>query len=149
MVRWLNRCKNHILHRLYGLIDVITLPELVTQPQVSPHILAHVKLVTRVSISGYLCNIYDPPTLYEKKNHFFNMDHILHRLDDLTDVIWVILSKKKYITPIVCKNRCNIFFFTLFWSSRCKNWLFVIATSVASNVCHVQRVSTFRDSLKN
>jgi len=50
----------------------------------------------------------------KKKQFFFNMDHILHRLDDLTDVIWVILSKKKYITPVVSKNRYNILFFTLF-----------------------------------
>ena len=48
--------KNHILHRLHGLTGVITLLELVTQPQVPPHILAHAKLVTRVSISGYLCD---------------------------------------------------------------------------------------------
>jgi len=66
-----------------------------------------------MSISDYLCDAYDPSTLYEKKNHFFNMGHILHRLYGLTDVIWVILSKKK-ITPVVSKNRCNIFFFILF-----------------------------------
>jgi len=41
------------------------------------------------------------------------MDHILHRLDDLTDVIWVILSKKIYITLIVSKNLCNIFFYPI------------------------------------
>jgi len=44
-----------------------------------------------------------------KKNHFFNMNHILHRLYDLTDVIWVIMSKKKNITPVVSKNRYNTF----------------------------------------
>ena len=51
-----------------------------------------------MSISDYLCDAYDPSTLYEKKNHFFNMGHILHRLYGLTDVIWVILSKKKNYT---------------------------------------------------
>jgi len=79
--------KNHILHRLDDLTHLITLPELVTQPQV-PHILTHAKLITCVSGSGYLCDVYDPPTLYKKKFNFFNMGHnILHRLDDLTDVI--------------------------------------------------------------
>jgi len=79
--------KNHILHRLDGLTDVITLLELVTQPQVPPHILAYAKLVIRVSVSGYLCDVYDPLTLYEKKINFFNIGHILYRLDDLTSVI--------------------------------------------------------------
>jgi len=36
--------------------------------------------------SSYLCDIYDSLTLYEKKSIFFNMDHILHRLDGLTGV---------------------------------------------------------------
>ena len=76
--------------------------------------MVHAKLVTHVFISGYLCDVYDPLTLYEKKFNFFNMGHILHRLDDLTDVIWIILSKKKYITPVVSKNQCNIFIFILF-----------------------------------
>ena len=62
--------KKHILHRLYGLTNVIILPELVTQPHVPPHILTHAKLVTHVSVSGYLCNVYDPPTIYEKKSIF-------------------------------------------------------------------------------
>jgi len=48
--------KNHILHWLNVLTDVITLLELVTQPQVPPHILTHAKLVTRVFVSGYLCD---------------------------------------------------------------------------------------------
>jgi len=62
--------KNHILHRLDGLTGVITLPELVTQPQVPPHILAHAKLVTRVFVSGYLCDVYGHP-LFMKKNPLF------------------------------------------------------------------------------
>jgi len=41
------------------------------------------------------------------------MGHILHRLDNLTDVIWVILSKKIYITLVVSKNRCNIIFYPI------------------------------------
>jgi len=56
-----------MLHRLDSLTDVITLPELVTQPQV----MAYTKLVTRVFVSGYLCDVYDSPTLYEKKINFF------------------------------------------------------------------------------
>jgi len=71
----------NILHQLYGLINVIT------QPQVPSHILTNTRLVTCVSVSGYLCDIYDLLTFYEKNFIFFNMSHILHRLDDLTDVI--------------------------------------------------------------
>ena len=59
--------KNHILHRSDDLTGVITLPKLVTQPQVPPHILVR---KTCVSVSGYLCDVYDSLTLYEK-NHFF------------------------------------------------------------------------------
>jgi len=74
-----------------------------------------------MSVSSYVCDVYDPLTLYEKNSIFFNMDHILHRLYDLINVIWVILSKKKNITPVVSKNQCNIFLFILFWSS---HWSF-------------------------
>jgi len=59
--------KNHILHRLDDLIGVITLPELVTQPQVPPYILAHAKPVTRVSKSGYLSDVYGHPPFMKKK----------------------------------------------------------------------------------
>jgi len=79
--------KNHILHRLDCLTGVITLPELVTQPQVPPHILTHAKLVTRVFVSGYLFDVYGHSLFMKKKINFFNKNHILHWLDDLTGVI--------------------------------------------------------------
>jgi len=78
---------------------------------------------------------------------------MLHRLDDLTDVIWVILSKKKYITPVVSKNRYNIFFLSYFEARAAHSCAIslchVIVTSTTSNVCHVQRVSTYPDSKGN
>ena len=45
------------------------------------------------------------------------MGHILHRLVDLTDVIWIILSKK-YILHRLFLRTDVIYFFLLFWSSR-------------------------------
>jgi len=80
----------------------------------------------------------------KKNSIFFNMDHILHRLDDLIDVIMVILSKQKYITLVVSKNRCNIFFFLPYYEahaahSRTISLCHVIVTSAASNMCHVHR----------
>jgi len=90
---------NHILHRLDDLTGVITLPELVTQPQVPPHILTHAKLVTRVSVSGYLCDVYGHP-LFMKKTNFFNKNHILHWLDDLTGVITLLwLVTQPHVPP--------------------------------------------------
>jgi len=56
----------------------LILPELVTQPQVPPHVLTHAKLVTGVPVSGYFCGVYDYP-LFMKKFIFFNMGHIFHR----------------------------------------------------------------------
>ena len=52
--------KNHILHRLDDKY----------QSQVPPHILAHAKLVTRVSVNGYLCEVNGHP-LFMKKNQYF------------------------------------------------------------------------------
>jgi len=55
----------HILHPWQNWIP--TLPKLVTQPQVPPHVLAHAKLVTRVSVSGYLCDVYGHSLFMKKK----------------------------------------------------------------------------------
>ena len=56
--------------------------------------------------------------LHEKKvKKFFNMEHILHQLDDLTGVIWVIMSKKHNISHWLLLRICVIYIFTLFWSS--------------------------------
>jgi len=54
--------------------------ELDTQPQVPPHVLPHEELVIRVPVSGHFYDVYG---LHEKKSNFFNIDHILHQLDDL------------------------------------------------------------------
>jgi len=55
----------HILHPWQNWTP--TLSKLVTRPQVPPRILTHAKLVTRVSVSGYLCDVYGHP-LFIKKN---------------------------------------------------------------------------------
>jgi len=91
---------SHILHRLDDLVGVIwvilmaeltpTLPELVTQPQVPPHVLTHAKLIIRVPTSDHFCacDVYGY-SLFMKKNFFeygsyitpvrwfnrYNMDH--------------------------------------------------------------------------
>ena len=44
-----------------------TLSELVTQPHVPPHVLAHTKLITHVLVSGHFCFVYGHP-LFMKKN---------------------------------------------------------------------------------
>jgi len=75
--------KNHILHRLDDLTGVITLPKLPSHRLL--HIYWHAKLVTRVSVSGYLCDVMVTHSSWKKIN-FFNKNHILHRLDGLTDV---------------------------------------------------------------
>ena len=92
--------ETHILHQLNGLTGVIWViyythgrtghpPYQNWLP--SRRFLHTQKLVTRVSVSGYLCDIYDH-LFFMKKNSkfFFNKGHILHRLDGLTSVIWVI-----------------------------------------------------------
>jgi len=40
-----------------------------------------------VSVTGYLCDVYDHPLFMKKNSIFFNKNHILHRLNDLTGVI--------------------------------------------------------------
>jgi len=59
----------HILHPWQNWIP--TLPELVTQPQVPPPVLAHAKLATRVSVSGYLCDVYGHPLFMKKIQNSF------------------------------------------------------------------------------
>jgi len=88
--------------------------------------------------------------LFKKKINFFNMGHILHRLHDLTDVIWVILSKKNILHQLFLRTDVIYSFLPYFEAraahSRAISLYHVIATSATSNVCHVQRVSTYRDS---
>jgi len=47
----------------------------------------HAKLITRVSVGGYLCDVNGHPLFMKKIIIFFNKNHILHWLDDLTGVI--------------------------------------------------------------
>jgi len=93
------------------------------------------------------------PLFMKKKSILFNMGHILHRLDDLTDVIWVILSKKKILHRLFLRTNVIYSFLSYFEvraaHSRTISLCHVIATSSASNVCHVQRVSIYRDSKYN
>jgi len=86
---------------------------------VPPHILTNAKLLTRVSVSDYLCDVYDHQLFMKKKIIFFNKNHILitsvrwlnrcknhilHRLDDLTDVGFsTYTSTHKTGYPCVCK----------------------------------------------
>jgi len=77
----------------------IHLPELVTQPQVLPHVVAHAKLITCVPVSGYLCDVYGHPLFMKilKKNRYglyITPVRLFNQLDGLIGVIWVILSKK-------------------------------------------------------
>jgi len=77
----------HILHPWQNWTPTIS--KLVTQPQVPPHILTHAKLVTRVPVSGYLCDVYD---------HSLLMKEILKTFD-----------YGSYITPVRWFNRSNMF----------------------------------------
>ena len=65
-----------------------TLSKLVTQPQVPPHILTRTKLVTRVLVSGYLCDVY---------GHSLFMKKILKAFE-----------YGPYITLVRWFNRCNM-----------------------------------------
>ena len=81
------------------------------------------------------------------------MDHILHRLDDLTDVICVILSKKNILHRLFLRTDVIYSFLPYFEArvahSRAISLCHVIATSATSSVCYCQRVSIYQDSKQN
>ena len=81
----------HILHRLDGLTGVIwaiyySHPTRTGYPTIGSGTRTR-KTDYRVLVSGYFCDVYGHP-LFMKKNS--KSCHILHRLDGLTGVIWVI-----------------------------------------------------------
>ena len=73
------------------------------------------------------------------------MGHILHRLDGLIDVIWVILSKKNILHRLFL--RTNVIYSILSYfeariaHSRTISLCHVIVTSAASNVYYCQGVN--------
>ena len=75
----------------------------------------------------------------KKNSIFFNMGHILHQLDNLIDVIWVILSKKKNTLHWLFLRTDIIYSFLPYFKvctahSRVILLCHVIITSAASNV---------------
>ncbi len=116
--------KKHILHRLDGLTDV------------------GFSTYTGTHKTGYPCvckwlpmwRLWLTHSLW-KKIIFFNLDHILHRLYGLTDVIWVILSKQKLLHQLFLRTEVIYIyiFFTLFWNSHCS----FACNLTLSRHCHV------------
>jgi len=82
-----------------------------------------------------------------------NKGYILHRLDDLTGIIWVILSKK-YILQRLLLRTDVIYSFLPYFEARTTHshtisFCYVITMSAASNMCYYERLSIYQDSTIN
>ena len=78
------------------------------------------------------------------------MHYILHWLDDLTGVIWVIMSKKNILHRLLLRTDV-IYYFLPYFKARAVHLRtisisHVITTSTTSNVCYYQRVSIYQPS---
>jgi len=82
------------------------------------------------------------------------MGHILHRFDDLTDVIWVILSKKKIILHRLFLRTNVIYSFLPYFEARAAHsrailLCHVIAMFATSNVCYCRGCQYIRTQKYN